>query len=108
MQVLKHAIDRLQIISYLPIAWDEDLTTEINVDTTLSIIEKLWSTEDNFGILTEGLGPNDLGAAEIELLKQMHRHTRTCCRNLQLDRPSLQVLMSRPELQSEEFSMFIR
>ena len=108
MQVLKHAVDRLQIISYLPTTWDEDLTTELKTDTTLSIIEKLWSTEENFGILTEGLGPNDLGAAEIELLKQMHRHTRTCCRSLQVDRPSLQVLMSRPEVQSEEFSSFIR
>merc|ERR1711991_780737 len=58
--------------------------------------------------MTEGLGPNDLGAAEIELLKQMHRHTRTTCRNLQIDRSSLQTLMSRPELQSEEFSVFIK
>ena len=38
----------------------------------MSIIEKLWTTEENFMIMTEGLGPNDLGAAEIDLLKQMH------------------------------------
>lgn len=108
VHVLKHAIDRLQIISYLPINWDEDLTTEITTDTSLSIIEKLWTTEENFGIMTEGLGPNDLGAAEIELLKQMHRHTRTTCRNLHSDRATLQILMSRPELQSEEFAVFIK
>ena len=106
--MLKHAIDRLQIISYLPINWDEDLTTEITTESSLGIIEKLWTTEENFGVMTEGLGPNDLGAAEIELLKQMHRHTRTTCRNLQIDRSSLQTLMSRPELQSEEFSVFIK
>ena len=108
VQVLKHAIDRLQIISYLPTNWDEDLTTEITTETSLGIVEKLWTAEENFGIMTEGLGPNDLGAAEIELLKQVHRHTRTTCRNLQLDRASLQILISRPELQSEEFAIFIK
>jgi len=108
VQVLKHAIDRLQILSYLPISNDEDLCTEIETETTLTVIDKLWSAEENFSILTEGLGPSDLGAAEIEILKQMHRHTRTCCRNLQLDRPSLQILMSRPESQSEEFTIFIK
>ena len=105
---MKHAIDRLQIISYLPTSWDEDLSTEITTETSMSIIEKLWTTEEHFMLMTEGLGPNDLGAAEIDLLKQMHRHSRTVCRNLQLDRPSLQILMSRPEVQSEEFSAFIK
>ena len=58
--------------------------------------------------MTEGLGPNDLGAAEIELLKQIHRYTRTTCRILHSDRASLQTLISRPELQSEEFAVFIK
>jgi DNA polymerase III alpha subunit (gram-positive type) len=108
VQLLKHAIDRLQIISYLPSFVDEDLLAEVQTETTLKILEKLWGTEENFSILTEGLGPNDLGAAEIELLKKIHIHTRTCCRNLQLDRHSLQIMMSRPETQSEEFTAFIR
>jgi hypothetical protein len=108
VQLMKNAIDRLQILSYLPTMVDEDLVTEIQTETTLNILEKLWSTEENFVILTEGLGPNDLGAAEIELLKKIHVHTRTCCRNLQLDRQSLQMMMSRPETQSEEFTAFVR
>lgn len=48
------------------------------------------------------------GGKDIALIKMAHRATRATCRNLLADRESLQVLMSRPEQQAEDFQKFIR
>lgn len=56
----------------------------------------------------ELVGSSEAGGKEISILKQAHRATRATCRNLQADRDSLQSLMVRPEVQSEEFSRFLR
>lgn len=42
------------------------------------------------------------------IIKQMHRATRAACRNLTADRESLQVIMTRPESQCEDFIKFIK
>ena len=123
VQILRFASDRLTILSYVPPLYDEDISAEIQkVCEPISVcLEKLWQLEENFLALTDGMGPNDLGAAEIALLKQMHKTTRTLCRNFSIDITTpqrnfnidrapapLQILMGRPELKSDVFSKFIR
>jgi chromosome segregation ATPase len=106
-QIIKHAIDRLQILSYIPTSWDDDIFSEISCQPVLNSLEKQWLSEEQLKQFYNG-GSTGEGGKEIEATKQCHRATRSTCRNLVADRPSLQVLMSRPELQSEDFPRFIK
>jgi hypothetical protein len=104
-QILRHAIDRLHILSYVPSTWDDDLVQQITCDPVLTSLERQWMSEDLLN------GMNDMiaeGGKDISIIKQAHRATRATCRNLMVERESLQVLMERPEVQSDEFSKFIK
>ena len=106
-QILKHTIEQLQIHSYVPLSWDDDIVVDIKCNPVLSSLEKLWMCEEQLKDIDAGMGVA-AGGKDIHLIKQMHRGVRTTCRNFLADRPSLQVLMTRPELQSEDFTKFIR
>jgi predicted transcriptional regulator len=38
----------------------------------------------------------------------MHKYTRNLCRNLNIDKSTLQRIITRPEVQSDAFSKFIK
>lgn len=104
-QILKHAIDRLQILSYIPRCWDDDVVVDIKCQPVLNSLERLWMAEEQLKELESSSSAND--GKDIGIIKQMHKAARTACRNFAADRDSLQVIMSRPELQSEDFTKFI-
>lgn len=105
-QILKHALDRLQILSYVPTSWDDDLVVDLKCQPVLNSLERLWMCEEQLKEIDMSMGLE--GVKDITTLKQAHRVCRATCRNLIADRDSLQVLMGRPELQSEDFSKFIK
>jgi len=43
-QILKLAIDRLQILSHVPIVWDDDIYSEISEPVIAMSLEKLWNS----------------------------------------------------------------
>jgi hypothetical protein len=104
-QILKHAVDRLLILSYIPTSWDDDVVVDIKCQPVLNSLERLWMAEEQLKELEAG---STIDGKDIGVIKQMHRAARTACRNFGSDRESLQVVMSRPELQSEDFTKFIK
>ena len=100
-QILRHAVDRLHILSFVPTAWNDDVATSITCDPVLASLEKQWISEDLLNNISL-IGATE-GGKDIAAIKQAHRATRTTCRNLMAERESLQVLMNRPEIQSEAF-----
>jgi hypothetical protein len=104
-QILRHAIDRLHILSYVPTRWDDDLATGISCDPVLASLEKQWIAEDQLKMITDNVME---GGKDIAAVKQAHRATRATCRNLLVERDSLQILMNRPEVQSEDFLRFLK
>jgi len=106
-QILKHAVERLQILSYIPTTWDDDVVVDITCQPVLNSLEKLWMAEEQVRETQESMDAAN-GGKDIVLIKSMHRACKVTCRNLLADRASLQVLMSRPELQSDDFVKFIK
>jgi hypothetical protein len=108
--ILKHAIDRLVVLQHVPTSWDgdEDVIANISSQAVLASLERQWVAEEQLNEIGDMVGSSEAGGKEISILKQAHRATRATCRNLQADRDSLQALMGRPEIQSEEFSRFLR
>lgn len=106
-QILKHAIERLQILSYIPTSWDDDIVVDIKCQPVLSSLEKLWIAEEQLKDMDNSLAAAT-GGKDILLIKQTHRACRATCRNFLADRASLQTVMGRPELQSEDFTKFIK
>ena len=113
-QILRHTIDRIQVMSYVPLEWDDDVMTSISTPAVSLTLEKQWMAEEQLraiGEINNGASNNNNNAAggkDISIIKQCHRATRASCRNLQADRPSLQVLMNRPEIHSDNFGKFIK
>ncbi len=109
-QILRHATDRLQILSHVPTSWDgdEEVIANISSQAVLASLERQWVSEEQLSEIGDLVGSSEAGGKEISILKQAHRATRATCRNLMADRDSLQALMNRPEIQSEEFSRFLR
>lgn len=103
-QILKHAVDRLQILSFIPVVWDDDIVVDIKSPAVLNSLEKLWMAEEQL----KELDASQNGMKDIQLVKTAHRAVRAACRNFIADRPSLQVVMSRPESQSEDFTKYIK
>ena len=103
-QILKHAVDRLQILSYIPVVWDDDIVVDIKSPAVLNSLEKLWMAEEQL----KELDAAQNGMKDIQLVKTAHRAVRAACRNFIADRPSLQVIMSRPESQSDDFTKYIK
>lgn len=96
-QILKHALDRLQILQYVPSTWDDDIIAELKCPPVISALEKTWLAEEQLRTMGES-GVGDMGGGkEIALIKMAHKSTRASCRHLSADRESLQVLMNRPE-----------
>lgn len=104
--IMKHALDRLRIISHVPSTWDDSILSELNCQAVATALEKSWQAEEALKALEESDGL--VGGKDIALIKVAAKATRATCRNLQADRESLQVLMSRPEVQSEEMVKFIK
>ncbi len=106
-QIMLNVIDRLQILSFIPINWDDDIVVDIKCQPVLNSLEKLWMCEEQLKDIDMSMGAN--GAKDITILKQTHRVCRATCRNFIADRPSLQALMNRPEIQSrDDFAKFIK
>lgn len=105
-QILRHAVDRLHLLSFVPTAWDDEIATTIKCDPVLASLEKQWIAEDQLRSMSDG-GMTE-GGKDIAAIKQAHRATRSTCRNLMAERESLQVLMNRPEIQSEPFLRFLK
>jgi DNA-directed RNA polymerase sigma subunit (sigma70/sigma32) len=103
-QILKHAVDRLQILSYVPIVWDDDIVVDIKSQGVLNALEKLWMSEEQL----KELDSTQNGMKDIQLMKTAHRSARGACRSFLADRDSLQVIMTRPESQSEDFMKYIK
>jgi hypothetical protein len=96
-QILKNSIDMLNILSYVPSEWDEELSEKLSCQPIINSIGKTWVVEEQLKSLGEA-GPSDIGGKDIHLIKQAHRVNRALCRNLMADRESLQILMeNRPE-----------
>lgn len=104
-QILKHAIDRLQILSFIPTNWDDDVVVDMKCQPVLNSLEKLWMCEEQLKEIDNAMS---FGGKDITLLRQTHRACRATCRNFLADRGSLQVIMGRPELQSNDFTKFIK
>lgn len=107
-QILRHATDRLQILSHVPTMWDDDILSDINCTAVSASLDRQWMAEEQLKDIGDMVGSAEVGGKEIAILKQVHRSARATCRNLMADRESLQVLMTRPETQSEDFTKFIR
>ncbi len=103
-QILKHAVDRLQILSYIPLVWDDDIVVDIKSQGVLNSLEKLWMSEEQL----KELDSTQNGMKDIQLIKTAHRSARGACRSFIADREALQVIITRPELQSEDFTKYIR
>ncbi len=93
-QILKLAIDRLQILSHVPTVWDDDIYSEISEPVIAMSLEKLWNADDQLNEIIESGGAD--GGKELHAIKQSHKAAKDLCRNLIAHRPSLQVLMNRP------------
>jgi hypothetical protein len=104
-QILKHAIDRLQILSFIPTSWDDDTVVDIKCPPVLSSLEKLWMCEEQLKDIDMSMGAT--GVKDIAVLKQVHRACRATCRNFISDKESLHIVMSRPESQSDDFNRFL-
>ena len=105
-QILKHAADRLQILAYLPLHWDDDLFAEINCQPVTAALEKQWVAEEALQEIFE-MGSTD-GGRELSAIKACGKASRSPCRQLQADRASLQKVMDRPETQSDDLVKFIK
>lgn len=107
--ILKHSIDKLQILSFVPTQWDDDVYAEVTCQPVLASLEKQWSSEENLNEILEVGGTTMDGGKELTAIKRCHKATRGTCRNLMADPKSLQVLMDRPEtLGNEELLKFIK
>jgi hypothetical protein len=120
-QILKNSRDQLNILSYVPSEWDEELINRLSCQPVINSIGKTWVSEEQLKNLGEN-GPSDIGGGkDIQLIKQAHRVNRATCRNLLADRESLQILMDyKPEntpatddngsgsLSSEEYNRFVK
>lgn len=107
IQILRHAVDRLHILSYLPLEWDGNLLSDLSVPPVIGSLERLWDYEEQLKNVLDHMSP-EVGGRDISLTKQLHRYTRAGCRNLQSDRASLQILMGRPEARAEDFTKLIQ
>jgi len=110
--IMRHALDRLRVLSYVPTTWDDNILSEIKCQAVALALEKSWSAEEQLRALAEGdgmLGRGGGGGKDITLTKIAAKATRATCRNLQADRESLQIIMSRPEAQpTDEMARFLK
>ena len=106
-QILRHALERLRILSYIPLQWEEDLVVDITCQPVMSALEKLWMAEEHLRELETGTSAQD-GGKDISIIKQTHKTVRTACRNLLADKESLQTIMTQPQVQSDDFTKFIK
>ena len=95
--IMRSALDRLRIMSYVPTTWDDNILSELKCQAVITALEKTWAAEEQLLALAEGEGMAVMAGKDLAMVKQAARATRSTCRNLQADRESLQILMSRPE-----------
>ena len=118
-QILKHALDRLHIMAYVPMYWDDDLLSEMKTQAVINSLEKQWLIEEQLRAIGDNAAADKDSAngKDLSVVGTAHRAAKTVCRNLQADRDSLQVLIekdreskSRPESQpqSDSFSKFMK
>lgn len=105
-QIMKHVIDRIQIMSYVPLEWDDDLFPRLPT-VVATPLEKQWLGEEQLRAIGEA-GGADVGGKDISILKSCHRNTRAICRSLQTNRAILQELMQMPEVRSDNVVKFIK
>ena len=105
-QILLHATERLQILSFVPRSWDEQVLMEINNESVENALRKQWMTEEQVVAISDGFNEN--GGKDFSITKQAHKAARATCRNIVAHKSSMKVLSRRPESQPEEFNSFIR
>lgn len=106
LQILRHAVDRLSLLSYVPVDWNGELLSQLSCPPIIGSLERLWDSEDQLRNVLDHISP-EMGGRDISITKQLHRYTRAVCRNLQAERESLQIVMSSSESRSEDFVKFI-
>ena len=102
-QILKHACEQLNVLSYVPSSWNDDLVASLTCQPVITSLGKAWMAEEQLKTLGDEAG-GDVGVGkDIQVIKQAHKMSRAICRNLMADRESLQILMeSQPEVSSAD------
>ena len=74
LQILRHAVDRLHLLKYVPTSWDNELCKEIKCAPVVGSIERLWDSEDQLLAVLEHISP-EIGGRDISLTKQVSHFT---------------------------------
>jgi len=70
LQILRHAVDRLHLLEYVPDTWDSDLISQLSCAPVIGSLERLWDCEDQLSALIENMTP-EMGGRDISLLKKV-------------------------------------
>jgi hypothetical protein len=106
LQILRLASDRITILSNIPVEPNDNIYMSLENQVLQNTLALQWQTEDFFRKSNESNNP-EMGGKDYALMKKMHRITRNTCRNLLVDRSSLQTLMNSNDPTKENLSNFI-
>lgn len=102
--ILRHAIERLNILANIPLTWDNNLLGQIQHELIFNTLQKLWLNEQQLHSLNGFVEDGE----DFSIIKQSHRTSRSIARNLQVDKNSLSVIMTYPEMKSDGISLYIK
>lgn len=55
-QILKHVIDRLRVLSYVPTEWDDKLMEDVPSPAIQTSLERLWVAEEELRVIGDSMG----------------------------------------------------
>jgi hypothetical protein len=102
--ILRHAIERLNVLAHIPLTWDNNLLGQIQHELIFNTLQKLWLNEQQLHSLNGFVEDGE----DFSIIKQSHRTSRSIARNLQVDKNSLSVIMTYPEMKSDGISLYIK
>ena len=106
VQIISNAIDRLQLLAHVPSVTNTSVIADINCPTVLFAMQRQFQAEDY--LVGESRDDTmDIATRDIAKMKKMHRAIRATCRNMQVERASIDIL-NRPETKNEEFIKFVK
>jgi vacuolar-type H+-ATPase subunit I/STV1 len=85
-QILRHGIDRLNILASIPHTWDDELLDAIDHDIVHTSIQKLWTYEKNLSPFEDEI---HAGGEDFAIIKRTHKAIRNVCRSIQSDKDVL-------------------